>query len=138
MVSVKDADTNRLIEKTAEELTKLEEIRPPEWSAFVKTGSHKERPPEQDNWWYIRSASVLRKIYLNQAGVEKLRKVYGGRKNMGHQPEHKVKASGAILRKILQQLESAGLVQKEKANGRKITPKGQSLLNSIAKSMKKG
>jgi small subunit ribosomal protein S19e len=133
MVSAKDAEAARMIEKTAEALKKMDEIRPPEWSSFVKTGTHKERPPEQKDWWHIRSASVLRKIYLEQRGVEALRKVYGGRKNLGHQPEHKRKASGAIIRKILQQLEAAGLVQKEKGKGRKIAPKGQSLLNSIAK-----
>jgi len=135
MVSANDANTAKLIEKTAEELMKMEEIRPPEWSVFVKTGTHKERPPEQENWWHIRSASILRKIYIEQRGVESLRKVYGGRKNLGHQPEHKRKASGAIIRKILQQLESAGLIQKEKSKGRKISPKGQSLLNNIAKKM---
>jgi small subunit ribosomal protein S19e len=141
MVSVKDADTGKLIGMTAEELKKLDVIRPPEWAAFVKTGTHKERPPEQEDWWYIRTASILRKVYLGNAGVEKLRKVYGGRKNLGHQPEHKRKASGAIIRKVLQQLEAAGLVEKDnqkggKTKGRRISPKGQSLLNSIARKMK--
>ncbi len=141
MVSVRDADTGKLIEMTAEVLKKLDVIRPPEWASFVKTGTHKERPPEQEDWWYIRTASILRKIYLENAGVERLRKVYGGRKNLGHQPEHKRKASGAIIRKALQQLEAAGLVEKDvqkggKTKGRKISPKGQSLLNNVAKRMK--
>jgi small subunit ribosomal protein S19e len=141
MTSVKDADTGKLIGMTAEELKKLDVIRPPEWASFAKTGTHKERPPEQKDWWYIRTASILRKIYIENAGVEKLRKVYGGRKNLGHQPEHKRKASGAIIRKSLQQLEAAGLVEKDarkggKTKGRKISSKGQSLLNSVAKKMK--
>ncbi len=141
MVSVKDADTGKLIELTAEVLKKVDMIRPPEWAPFVKTGTHKERPPEQEDWWYIRTASILRKVYLGNVGVEKLRKVYGGRKNLGHQPEHKRKASGAIIRKALQQLEAAGLVEKEtqkggKTKGRKISPKGQSLLNNVAKRTK--
>jgi len=40
------------------------------------------------------------------------------------------------LRKLLQQLETAGLVSKDK-RGRKLTPKGQKLLSEVAKGMKK-
>ncbi len=28
---------------------------------FVKTGPNKDRPPMQEDWWYIRAAAVLRK-----------------------------------------------------------------------------
>jgi len=137
MGSIKDIDPGKLIEKTAEELKKIKEIEPPEWSAFVKTGVHKERLPVQKDWWYTRSASVLRKVQLNnRIGVEKLRKIYGGRKNLGHKPEHKKKASGAIIRNILKQLEAAELVKSEKGKGRVITPKGQSFLSRAAKSSK--
>ncbi len=141
-MSVKDIEAQELIEKIAARLEKIEELKPPEWAGFVKTGVSRERSPSQRNWWWIRAASVLRKIYLNQKiGVSKLRKIYGGRKNRGHKPEHKYKASGAVIRKILQQLEAAGLVKTEldknkKPTGRVITPKGQSFLNSIAKSIK--
>ena len=118
-----------LIKNAAERMKKIEEIKPPEWSGFVKTGVHKERPPQQEDWWYIRSASVLRKIYIEKSGVSKLRKIYGGRKNKGHKPEHKYKASGAIIRKILQQLEAADFVKKdEKKKGRIITKKGKDFL----------
>ena len=137
MGSIKDADAGKMIEKTAEELRKMKGIRPPDWSEFAKTGVHKERVPSQKDWWYTRSASVLRKVQLsNTIGVEKLRKVYGGRKNLGHKPEHKRKASGAIIRNILKQLEAAELVKSEKGKGRSITPKGQSLLSRAAKSAK--
>jgi small subunit ribosomal protein S19e len=138
MVSVQEVDSQQLILKAAEKLEKMEEFKPPAWAAYAKTGVHKERPPVQANWWWIRSASILRKVYLGQkAGVSKLRKEYGGRKNRGHKPEHKYRASGSVIRKILQQHEKAGFVKTEKGKGRSITPKGQSFLNSIAKSMKK-
>lgn len=137
MVSVMDADPNELIERAARELEKMEEMKPPEWSKFVKTGVHKERPPTQENWWWLRSASVLRRVYLQGAGISKLRKVYGGRQRRGHKPEHKYKASGAVIRKVLQQLEAAGFVKKDKKSGRVITPKGQSFLNSVARNIKK-
>ena len=134
MASIREVGADRLIEKAAEELQKMNEMKPPEWAGFVKTGVHKERPPTQPNWWWIRAASMLRKLYLKQAvGVSGLRREYGGRKNMGHRPEHKRKTSGAVIRKILQQLESAGMVRTEKGKGRSITPKGMSFLDKSAK-----
>jgi len=138
MSLARDADAQKLIMKTAEKLEAMEQIAPPEWATFVKTGVHKERPPTQKNWWYIRAASTLRKLHMGSkpVGVANLRKVYGGRKNLGHRPEHKRLASGSITRKILQQLEAAELVKQEKKKGRTITPKGQKLLNSISKELK--
>lgn len=137
MTSVKEVDTQHLIIKAAEALEKIPEFKPPEWAAFVKTGVSRQRSPSQANWWWIRSAAILRKVYLNQkVGVSKLRKAYGGRKNRGHKPEHKYRASGSIIRKILQQHEKAGFVKTEKGKGRTITPKGQKFLDGIAKSLK--
>jgi len=129
MQKVSEVKASDLIESAAKKMEKMEEFKPPEWSSIVKTGADRERPPTQDNWWWIRSASILRKVYLNQAlGVSKLRKTYGGRKNRGHKPEHKAKASGSVIRKILQQLEAAGFVKTEKGKGRKITPKGSAFV----------
>jgi len=137
MVSIKDVGSEKLIMHVAAGLEKMEEFKPPEWSQFVKTGTHKERPPTQPNWWWIRAASVLRYVSLNpNVGVSRLKKKYGGRKNLGHQPEHKKPASGSILRKILQQLEAAGFLESEKKKGRKVTKKGQSFLSQAAKSVK--
>jgi len=138
MATVKEVDTQELIKKAAERLEKMEEIKPPVWAEFVKTGVHKERPPEQKDWWSIRAAALLRRVYLEQTGVSRLRNVYGGRKNRGHKPEHKRKASGAVIRKALQQLEKAGFVKTEKGKGRTITSKGQQFLDKIAKEIKSG
>lgn len=131
-----DVDVQELILKTAEELKKVPEIKPPAWASFVKTGMHKERPPVNDDWWYVRAASVLRSIYrFGPVGVSKLRTKYGGKKNRGVKKEHFYKGSGNILRKSLQQLEKAGFVkftEKGLHKGRIITPKGKSLLDKIA------
>ena len=133
MVSVREADPQEFVEKLKEKLKEIEEIREPEWMKFAKSGSHKERPPEQPDFWYIRAASVLRRIYLDgPVGVERLRTYYGGRKKRRKGSEHFRKASGNIIRKILQQLERAGLVERTK-RGRKITSKGQSLLEGLMK-----
>lgn len=136
MVTAREVDPQKLVEKVKEELKKIEEIKPPEWAKFAKSGVHKQRPPEQLDFWYIRAASILRRIYLNgPVGVERLRSYYGGARKRGYFPRHFKKASGAIIRKILQQLEKAGFVEKC-AKGRKITPKGQKFLDNIAKEVK--
>lgn len=132
-----DLDASELIKKAALELEKSKEVKMPAWAKFVKTGVHKERPPIQDNWWYLRAASILRRIYMfGPLGVSKLRKKYGGLKNKGHKPGHQYRGSGKIARSILQQLEKEGLIrQVEKGvhKGRVVTPKGKSLLDKIAK-----
>jgi small subunit ribosomal protein S19e len=137
MTAITEVDAQKFIALLSERLRDVEQIQPPEWAAFAKTGAHKERPPTQENWWWVRSASLLRTIALNpQLGLSKFRKRYGGRKNRGHKPEHKVRASGAVIRKALQQLEAAGFVTTEKGKGRKLTSKGQSFLSSVAKDVK--
>ena len=128
-----DVEVNEVIEKTAQELKK--QINQPEWSLFVKTGPGKERPPEHKDWWYLRAASILRKIYiLGPIGVSKLKTKYGNKKNRGHKPEKFMKGSGKIIRVILQQLEEIGLVEKQDKSNRKgriLTAKGRSFLDKI-------
>ncbi|MCD6371087.1 MAG: 30S ribosomal protein S19e [Candidatus Aenigmarchaeota archaeon] len=134
MITPRDVPADKFVEKLKEELKKIKEIKPQKWSFFVKSGAHKERPPDQSDFWYIRSASILRRLYLNgPVGVERLRTYYGGRKRRGRRPPKFRKASGAIIRKILQQLEAAGLVEKLNKRGRVLTPKGRSFLDRLAK-----
>ncbi len=143
MVNAKDIPADKLIEATAVKLEKMAEFKPPEWSIFVKTGMSRQRPPTQANWWWLRAASILRKTYLNHGvGVSKLRKEYGGRKNRGHKPEHTFKASGSIIRKIMQQMEVAGFLAsqrnpKGRVLKRAITKKGTDFLNEVSKSLAK-
>ena len=136
MVTMYDVDAQELVDKTAEELKKIPEIKAPDWAAFAKTGMHKQRPPVNDDWWYVRVASVLRTVYrIGPVGVSKLRTKYGGKKNRGVKKEHFFKGSGNILRKSLQQLEKAGFVkfaEKGVHKGRIVTPKGRSFLDKIA------
>ncbi|MEM3171181.1 MAG: 40S ribosomal protein S19, partial [Candidatus Hadarchaeales archaeon] len=97
------------------------------------------RPPEQLDWWYIRGASLLRRLYLDgPVGVSRLRVYYGGRKNRGSAPEHFRKGGGKIIRTLLQQLERAGLAEKKEREGRKLTKKGAELLERLAREIKGG
>ncbi len=137
MVSIRDADSSELVKKTAEELKKS--MSQPQWSAFVKTGISRERPPEDRDWWYMRAASLLRRIYIDgPVGVSRLRSYYGGLQRRGHKPAHSKKGSGKIIRVILQDLEKLGYVQKieKPVRGRRITPQGQKFLDGVAKALK--
>lgn len=136
-MTIYDVDPTELIEELAKELHKIEDINPPHWALFVKTGVSRERPPTREDWWYVRAASVLRKVRLKgPIGVSKLRTLYGGRKHRGYAPEVFRKGSRNIIRKIFQQLEKAGLIKQDKRGlhkGRVITPKGIKLMDNIAK-----
>ncbi len=135
MVSLKDVNANELVKKTSEEIRSKIEI--PEWARYVKTGVSRERPPEKEDWWYTRSASILRRIYVDgPVGVQKLRSYYGGLHRRGHKPAHFARGSGKIARTILQDLEKAGFIKKEK-KGRVITSQGIKFLNSVAKKIGK-
>ena len=116
----------------------IREVSPPDWAAYVKTGAHVERAPDNPDWWYVRTASMMRKLYIHgPLGVTKLRKAYGGRKRMGVRPAHFRRAGGNIIRSILQQLESAGLVDKADKKGRVVSPKGRSLLDALSGQIKR-
>jgi small subunit ribosomal protein S19e len=127
-----------LIERVTLELQKNDAIKPPIWTAFAKTGANRESAPTQKDWWFRRCSSILRKLYIHgPSGVNRLRVKYGGREDRGAKPHRFRKGSGAVLRKSLQQLETAGLVKKVKGDGRVITSKGRSLLDKLANDIAK-
>ena len=133
MVTVYDVPPDRLIRSVAEKLKKENKVKPPEWSRWVTTGVHKERGPDQEDWWYIRLASVLRKIYIKgPIGTSRLAAEYGGKEDRGSKRYKARKGSRSIVRKCLQQLEELGFVKKDK-KGRVITPQGQSFLDNTSK-----
>ena len=134
MVTVYDVPPDKLIEMTATKLKEFETIEAPEWAFFAKTGMHRERSPVQEDWWYIRAASILRKIYVKgPIGTSRLAAEYGGYVDRGSKPNKAVKGSGSITRKCVMQLESSGLVVRDSNKGRVVSPKGQSLLDNVAK-----
>ena len=139
MTTVYDVPADALIARLTEYIKgSVREVTPPEWAAHVKTGSHVERAPQDPDWWYVRSASMLRKLYLKgPIGVSRLRKEYGGRKRRGVKPAHFRRAGGAVIRHILQQLEAAGLVANVNKEGRVVSPKGRSILDAMSAQIKR-
>jgi len=134
MVTVYDVPAEQLIAKVAAKLRELETIKPPEWAEYVKTGRHTEKAPVQRDWWYTRSASILRKVAIKgPIGTSRLAEEYGGFADRGSRPNKAVKGSRNIARKSIMQLEASGLVAKNKNKGRIVTSKGQKLLDAAAK-----
>ena len=134
MVTVYDVPAEKLILKTAEKLKGNENIVPPEWAEYAKTGRHTEKAPVQEDWWFTRSASILRKLYVKgPMGSSRLAAEYGGFADKGSMPNRAVKGSRNIARKCMMQLEAAGLLVSKEKQGRSISPAGQSLLDNAAK-----
>jgi small subunit ribosomal protein S19e len=140
-MGIHDVDPTQLIHKVAEELKKEPLVKPASWAPFVKTGISRERAPVQQDWWHIRAAAILRKLFiLGPIGTSKLKNKFSGRKNRGMAPEHVFPSAGNHIRKILQQLEKSGLakqVAKGVHKGRICTPKGQRMLENVANQIMK-
>ena len=102
--------------------------------ANEKTAFFKELAPmDSENFWYIRCASILRKVSVyGPIGVNKLRKYYGGKNRKGRGLHHSAKASGKIIRVALQQLVEANLLEMKETRGRVLSPEGISLLERTA------
>lgn len=126
--------------KLAEALKGVEEFKAPEWVVFVKSSPAKERPIDDPDFWYKRSASILRQIYRRgTVGVSRLRTKYGSKKNRGYAPERFKRSGGKIIRTILQQADKAGFTEiqkpvkgvRSKKPGRILTEKGKKFMEAI-------
>lgn len=140
MTTIYDVPQNELVERVAQKLKSNSKITPPAWAAYAKTGVSRERPPMRADWWQVRTAAVLLKIYKKgPIGVSKLRTYYGSKKNRGVKPEIFRKGSGNIIRKALQQLDAAGFTKKAESGvhkGRVLTKEGKLFLESVSQDLK--
>lgn len=132
-MSVFDSEPNKVINAVAGELKNIPAIEVPAWAVAVKTGSAKERIPDDEEFWFKRCASILRSLYVKgNNGVRRLRQKYGSAKVHKVSRSHHKQAGGKGIRLALQQLEQAGLVKKEKV-GRSITNIGKALVDKASK-----
>ena len=132
MAKVYDVPADILINRLSE-ILKKEDIPSPDWASFVKTGTHADKPPQNSEWWHIRCASILRKIYLHSpASIKELRSMYGGGKPVGYGTAHHRDASGAIIRNAVHALEKLGYIEKVEKKGRVLTKQGTKKLDVLA------
>ncbi|WP_254864285.1 30S ribosomal protein S19e [Halovivax gelatinilyticus] len=135
MATMYDVPADALIEALAADLSA--ELDEPDWAAFAKSGVSNELPPEQEDFWTTRAASLLRKVAdTGPVGVERLATEYGGAKAGSNRyrvaPDRRADGSRNIIRTILQQLEDQGYVETAEGEGRRITAEGRSLLDETA------
>ena len=136
MTTVNDIPGQKLVSKLAQALKGEKALQPPEWAPFAKTAAHREKAPEQPDWWHHRAASVLRKLYLRgPLGTERLARLYSGTVDRGGKPNRSHPGSRKVLRLMMQQLETAELVERS-SKGRCVAPRGQALLNNTAHALR--
>jgi small subunit ribosomal protein S19e len=136
-ICVRDVPAKAFIKAYAEHLKNSDKFELPTWADLVKTSVANELAPYGEDWYYIRAASVARKVYLRPGvGVGQLRKWYGGNMRKGTRTEHFRKANSGIIRSVLLQLEEMKVTEKcESGGGRRMTRVGQQDLDRIAMSV---
>ena len=143
MTTYYDVPADLLIGSLSSELQELDQITPPEWAEYVKTGIHRERPPTQDDWWFIRSAAVLRKVGMKgPIATNHMAQLFGGPKDRGVTPTRAAAGSRNVARNVRPQLTAAGLITskwnlgKTVNFGKILTPEGHALLDKHAHSVR--
>jgi|EP00769_Ergobibamus_cyprinoides_P002669 small subunit ribosomal protein S19e len=138
-VLLRDVKADEFVRAYAHSLKVAGKVTPPKWADLAKTGFAKEMSPLDADWYYIRVASIARRVAMRaHTGVGGLRSVYGQNSSHGRvTPKHHVKASGAVIRHAMQQLEAAGILQKSvTGRGRMISAEGQRDMDRVAAAMK--
>jgi small subunit ribosomal protein S19e len=135
MATLFDAPAEDLVEALADELA--DDREQPEWAELAKTGTARELPPEQADFWALRGASILRKVAVDgPVGVERLSTAYGDAKQGSTRyrvrPNRKTDGSKKIIRTLLQQLEDAGYIETREGEGRAVSGDGRALLDETA------
>eukprot|EP01053_Blabericola_migrator_P011870 Blabericola_migrator_1__11869@NODE_722_length_6730_cov_58_989494_g520_i0_p5_GENE_NODE_722_length_6730_cov_58_989494_g520_i0NODE_722_length_6730_cov_58_989494_g520_i0_p5_ORF_typecomplete_len150_score24_61Ribosomal_S19e/PF01090_19/2e53_NODE_722_length_6730_cov_58_989494_g520_i016212070 len=131
---VKDVPAAAFIAAYAKHLKESGQFEVPKWAEYAKTGCYKELAPYDQDFLYIRAASIIRHLaFRADAGINRLRKVYGGAENKGVRPSHHRDASGKVIRHCIQQLQKMELLSQEGRSIRILSSKGQASINQVAK-----
>lgn len=132
-MSLYTVEPGKLIDIIAEKLKEFPSIKPPKGAEFWKTAHYKELAPVEEDFWWIRCASLMRKLgKYGPIGVNRLRKHYGGKNRKHGGKKHSARGAGKIIRVALQQLEEANLIEATKQDGRVLSSEGMSLMERSA------
>lgn len=138
-ITVRDVAAPDFIAAYAEVLKNNDMFEVPKWADIVKTGVHKELAPYDPDWYFVRAAAVVRKVYLRQGtGVGALRKRFGGNYRRGAAPERHQDCAGGHIRSILLNLDKLKITEKTEKGGRRITRIGQQALDLVAGQVARG
>merc|ERR1712216_586128 len=133
-ITIKDVDAHEFVKRYATHLKKQGKISLPELVDLMKTSVSRELAPYDEDWFYIRCASLARRLYVRQGtGVGAFSKVYGAKKRRGTLPGHFCRSSRGVIHNCLKQLMKVGVVEHmpeaaKKKGGRRITTRGSRIV----------
>jgi len=132
--TVKDVPAQEFIFALAAFFKRSQKLELPAWHDIVKTGTFKELPPQSADWYYVRAASLARRVYLRGGlGMGALTRSYGGNDYKAKGKPHHVDGARGLNRYILQKLQELDLVStRPEKKGRWLTANGQKELDTIA------
>eukprot|EP00483_Globobulimina_turgida_P010895 UN10916 len=138
ILPVKDVNQQVFVRRLGHYLKKCGKIELPEWVDCVKTGYSKELPPNNQDWYYTRMASVIRRVYTRcPSGVSGLARRYGSKnRRRGVRPAHTARGARKIIRVSLQQFEKLGWMRKAE-RGRKLTVQGRNFMDEFSGRIKR-
>merc|ERR1712216_863816 len=119
-ITVKDVDAHEFVKRYATHLKKQGKISLPELVDLMKTSVSRELAPYDEDWYFIRCASLARRLYVRQ----------------GTLPGHFCRSSRGVIRGCLKQLQKIGVLEampEGKKGGRRLTKQGQQDCDRIAK-----
>ena len=129
---VRDVGAADFIKALAAHFKRSETITPPDYTAFTKTACFKQASPLDNDWFFVRSAAVARKIYLKPIGIGQLTRSFGGKARRGTRTNVFKKSCAGVIRQCVHQLKEADLIEPHRNGGWKITQNGQKALDTIA------
>eukprot|EP00382_Lankesteria_abbotti_P005491 CAMPEP_0113847630 /NCGR_PEP_ID=MMETSP0372-20130328/1990_1 /TAXON_ID=340204 /ORGANISM="Lankesteria abbotti" /LENGTH=157 /DNA_ID=CAMNT_0000816947 /DNA_START=51 /DNA_END=524 /DNA_ORIENTATION=- /assembly_acc=CAM_ASM_000359 len=132
-VNPKEIPTALFISECAKRLKQSAKFELPKWVDNVKTAASRELAPYDQDWLFIRAASILRKLFLTpDVGVWGMRKKYSKKGRRGTKPSHRALAGGKVIRHCIQQLENMGYVEQHaERTGRRLSQEGVKLLHRV-------
>src|SRR2546427_13238313 len=88
MTTAFDLPAMPLLERIASHLASEGKVAAPDWAPFARTGVHTEKAPVRKDWWFLRAAAILRKVYiLGPIGTSRLSAEFGGARHGGAAPQ---------------------------------------------------
>eukprot|EP01068_Selenidium_serpulae_P003602 Selendium_serpulae@DN3188_c0_g1_i1.p1 len=134
--TLRDIQAADFISVYAKHLKANNAFKLPKWVDYVKTSVAKEMAPFDEDWLYIRAASILRHIYLRpKVGIGALRRTYGSKKRNGAAPGHFVKGGGKIIRYCVQQFQVMGILEQTETGRRVLSKRARKDLDHMAQQL---
>lgn len=139
--TVLDVPANELINSVAMFFKEKNVIKLPKWSSLVKCSHANEIVPLNPDYMYYKAAAIARMLYITKSktvGVGSIRTMFGKKERRGAQPAKFMRASGKIIRVLLQQLKENKYVENYKnkdqdvSYGLVLTSNGRTELDKIA------